>query len=62
MATQDKAGTVGLEELLVTTLAQADALTKLLIEKGLVTEAEFTEKLSAERASYQAMLQKMQMG
>ena len=35
MATQDKAGTVRLEELLVSTLAQSDALTKLLIEKGL---------------------------
>ncbi len=34
-------------------------LTKLLIEKGLITEAEFMEKLSAERAGYQALLQKM---
>ena len=37
----------------------ADALAKLLIEKGLITEAEFMEKLSAERAGYQAMLEKM---
>jgi hypothetical protein len=35
-----------------------DALTKLLIEKGPITEAEFMEKLKAERAGYQAMLQK----
>jgi len=34
-------------------------LTKLLIEKGLITEAEFTQKLSAERAVYQEMLGKM---
>jgi len=34
-------------------------LTKLLIEKGLITQAEFTQKLSDERAGYQAMLRKM---
>ncbi len=36
-----------------------DALGKLLIEKGLITQDEFIQKLSAERAGYQAMLQKM---
>ena len=36
-----------------------DTLAKLLIEKGLITEAEFMRKLSAERAVYQAMLRKM---
>jgi len=45
--------------MIVFSLAKTDALTKLLIEKGLITEAEFMEKLSAERAGYQAMLQKM---
>jgi len=34
-------------------------LTKLLIEKGVITEAEFMQKLSAERAGYQEMLGKM---
>ncbi len=34
-------------------------LAKLLIEKGLITQAEFMQKLSAERSVYQAMLQKM---
>jgi len=34
-------------------------LTKLLIEKGLITEAEFMQKLSAERAGYPEMLRKM---
>jgi len=33
-------------------------LAKLLIEKGLITQAEFMEKLSAERAGYQEMLGK----
>jgi len=47
------------QELLVSALAQTDALTKLLIEKGLITRAELMEKLSGERAGYQAMLGKM---
>jgi len=36
-------------------------LTKLLINKGLITEAEFMQKLSAERETFQAMLQKMKV-
>ncbi len=59
MGTVDKQGVVTMQELLVSSLAQTDALTKLLIEKGLITEAEFMQKLSAERETYQAMLQKM---
>ncbi len=51
----DKDGTVYFEELLVSALAQTDALTKLLIEKGLITKAEFMQKLSAERGVYQAL-------
>ncbi len=39
----------------------ADTLAKLLIEKGLITEAEFMEKLSAERAVYQVMLGKIEV-
>jgi len=41
MATVDKGGTVTLQELIVSSLAQTDALCKLLIEKGLITQAEF---------------------
>jgi hypothetical protein len=41
---------------MVSTLAMADAVTKLLIEKGIITEAEFKEKLLAERAVYQRIL------
>ena len=54
-ATEDKGGTVTLQELVVSSLAQTDAVAKLLIEKKLITEAEFLEKLKAERATYQAM-------
>ena len=52
MAELDKGKPVSLEELMVTTLA----LTKLLIEKGLITQAEFSQKLLEERAVYQSML------
>ena len=37
---------VTLEELLVSSLAQTDALAKLLIEKGLITREEFMQKIS----------------
>ncbi len=59
MGELDKQGVVTMQELLVSSLATADALTKLLIEKGLITEAEFMQKLSAEREGYQEMLGKV---
>ncbi len=40
MGTEDKQGVVTMQELLVSSLAQTDALAKLLFEKGLITEAE----------------------
>jgi len=40
-----------MQELLVSSLAQADALAKLLIEKGLITLDEFMRKISEERAT-----------
>jgi predicted solute-binding protein len=40
-----------MEELLVSSLAQTDALAKLLIEKGLITRKEFMQKISQERES-----------
>ncbi len=57
MGTVDKQGVVTMQELLVSSLATADALTKLLIEKGLITQDEFMQKLSAERAEYQVIIQ-----
>ena len=45
MADIDKGKPVSLEELMLATLAQTDALTKLLIEKGVITDAEFKQKL-----------------
>jgi hypothetical protein len=37
------------EELLASSLAHTDALAKLLIERGLITREEFTQKISEER-------------
>ncbi len=59
MGTVDNQGAVTMQELIASSLAQTDALTKLLIEKGLITKDEFMQKLSDERTMYQAMLQKM---
>jgi len=47
---------VTMQELLVSSLAQTDALAKLLIEKGIITQQEFLAKILEERATYQAML------
>jgi predicted transcriptional regulator len=55
MANSGKA-TVTIQELLVSSLASTDALAKLLIEKGIITEQEFSQKVSEERATYQRML------
>ena len=53
MAELDKQGTLTLEELMISTLAMTDALAKLLIEKGLITDEEFKSELGEERAMYQ---------
>ena len=47
---------VTMEELLISSLAQTDALAKLLIEKGLITREEFMQKISEKRATYQKLL------
>ena len=45
--------------LMITALATADVVAKILIDKGLVTQKEFDMKLLSERATYQAMLQRV---
>jgi len=59
MAELDNQGVVTMPELIASSLAQTDALTKLLIEKSLITKDEFMQKLSDERAVYQEMMKKM---
>jgi len=59
MGELDNQGVVTMQELIASSLAQTDALTKLLIEKGIITKEEFMVKLSDERAVYREMLQRM---
>jgi len=56
MANSSNQAPVTVEELLVSSLAQTDALAKLLSEKGIITQQEFLTKVSDERATYQVML------
>jgi hypothetical protein len=56
MAELEQGKPVSLQELVVTGLAMTGALAKLLIEKGVITDAEFTKKLLEERAVYQHIL------
>jgi hypothetical protein len=62
MKTVGKQKKVTLEELLVFSLATADALVELLIEKGILKESEFIHKLSAERKRYQRLLRQAWKG
>jgi hypothetical protein len=55
MAEPDKRP-VTTEELLISSLAQIDALAKLLIENGLITREEFMQKIFEERRTYQKLL------
>jgi hypothetical protein len=59
MGQLDQQRIVTLQELMVTALATADVVAKLLIDKGLITKKEFETKLFAERATYQAILQRV---
>jgi hypothetical protein len=59
MADETKSDRLTLEELMVSTLAMTDALAKLLIAKGIITDAEFKAQLSTERANYLAVLKRM---
>jgi hypothetical protein len=56
MAEVEKSKPVSPEELVVTTLAMTDAFAKLLIEKGIITDAEFKQKLLEKRHLYQRIL------
>ncbi len=56
MAELDKGEPASLQELVLNSLAMTDAVAKLLIEKGVITDAEFKQKLLEERAVYQRIL------
>lgn len=59
MGQLDKDGILTLQELLITALATADVVAKILIDKGLITKEEFDLQLFSERANYQALLQRI---
>jgi hypothetical protein len=59
MADELKNDKVTLEELMVSTLAMTDALAKVLIAKGVITDAEFKSQLTTERANYLAVLKRL---
>jgi len=59
MGQLDKNGILTLQELMITALATADLVAKLLIDKGLITKEEFDMRLFSERANYQALLQRV---
>ena len=59
MGQLDKNGILTLQELMITALATADVVAKLLIDKGLITKEEFDMRLFSERANYQALLQRV---
>jgi len=56
MAKNNRQEPTTIQELLISSLAQVDALSKLLIEKGIITQQEFLAKIAEERATYQRML------
>jgi hypothetical protein len=60
MADEIKTDKVTLEELTVSSLAVADALAKLLIAKGIITDDELKTQLSTERANYLAVWKRLQ--
>jgi hypothetical protein len=62
MGQLDTDGILTLRELMITALATADVVAKLLVEKGLVTQHELDLKLFSERASYEALLQRVGAG
>jgi hypothetical protein len=59
MGQLDKDGILTLQELMITALATADLVAKLLIDKGVITKEEFDMKLFGERANYQGLLQRL---
>jgi hypothetical protein len=50
-----------MRNLLFSSLATADALAKILIRKGLITEIEFMKELAAERATSQSLLKETKL-
>jgi hypothetical protein len=59
MGQLDKEGILTFKELMITALATADVVAKLIIEKGIITQKEFDVQLFSERATYDTLLQRL---
>ena len=59
MGQLDKDGLLTLQEMMITALPTTDVVAKLLIDKGFITQQEFDVRLFSERASYEALLQRV---
>ena len=59
MADKGKKEPVTMEELMVNNIAVTDALAKLLIAKGGITQEEFNSQVRTETANYIAVLKRM---
>jgi hypothetical protein len=59
MAELDTKEPATMDELLVGNFAAGDALAKLLIEKGLITEKGYYDRVSTERRLYQRILKRI---
>ena len=59
MAEETKDDRVTLEQLMVSTLAMTDAMIKLLIKKGIFTDAEFKAELILSARTYLAVLKRL---
>lgn len=60
MAEQAEPKKLTLEELMVSTLAMTDALAKLLIVRGVISDGEFKAELSTERGELPCRAQRLQ--
>jgi hypothetical protein len=56
IATAEKQTTITLNELPISSLTQTDAHAKLVIEKGIITQQEFFQKIAEKRATSQRIL------
>ena len=59
MPDQNSEKKISLEELMVSTLAMTDALAKILIAKGVITDTEFKAQVATEKANYIAVLNRL---
>ena len=55
MSTENNQEAVSIEELIMAQMVRLDAISQLLVEKGLISEEEFYKKLQQVQAEYQRL-------